>query len=72
MTEDINVIVMNMEYGLHGHTCRNHDGSHTIFLNSRDSRERQLKAYDHELRHIKRGDFDKYDIQQIEYEAHNQ
>lgn len=70
MKEDINVQIINMEYGMHGASVLNHDGSITVFLNSRDSHERQLKAYDHELRHCKKNDFEKADVQEIEYEAH--
>lgn len=70
MTEDINVVIMSLEYGMHGTAALNHDGSITIFLNSRDSHEMQVKAYQHELKHIKRRDFEKNDVQEIEHEAH--
>ena len=46
----------------------------TIILNSRLSREQNMKTYLHEKRHIERGDFDKegMDVNQIEKEAHEQ
>lgn len=70
MSENINVVVLQMEYGMHGIACLNHDGSITVFLNSRDSHERQMEAYKHEMKHIKRRDFEKHDVQTIELEAH--
>ena len=66
----INVVVTNMDYQMHEFVTRNHDGSHTIFLNARDSNEKQLASYLHAIRHIEDGDFDKHDVQSIEYEAH--
>lgn len=66
----INVIVLKMEYGLHAHTTKNHDGTYTIFLNSRDSLEMNRYWFDHELDHIERGDWEKHNVQEIETEAH--
>lgn len=43
---------------------------YTILINAVLSREEQQKAYKHALRHIKKGDFDRFDVQQIEAEAH--
>ncbi len=50
------------------------NGEDTIVLNSRLSREQNMKTYLHEKRHIERGDFDKegMDVNQIEKEAHEQ
>ena len=36
----------------------NEDGSYTIFINSRISKEQQLNAYQHALNHINRSDFE--------------
>lgn len=66
----INIVIMNLEYGMHEMVTANHDGSYTIFLNARDSSERRLQSYYHALGHIERNDFGKADIQQIESEAH--
>lgn len=68
--DDINVIIIAMDYGMHGTSVLNHDGSTTVFLNARDSHERRLKTYKHEIDHDDSDDFDKHDVQQIEYEAH--
>lgn len=48
----------------------NPDGSYTIFLNAKMSHERLQKAYLHALGHITHNDFEKSDVQEIEYEAH--
>lgn len=37
----------------------NEDGSYTIFLNARLTREQQLNAYQHALNHINRSDFER-------------
>ena len=70
MTDDIFVVFLDMEYGLHGTSCLNSDGSVTVFLNSRDSREQHIKTYKHEIDHLLIRDFEKSDVQEIEYEAH--
>lgn len=66
----INVVYLNMEYGIHEQVTQNHDGSHTIFLNARDSDEVNRLSYIHALYHIKNHDFEKHDVQAIEAEAH--
>lgn len=55
---------------IHGMIRANEDGSYTIILNSRDSRERNLQAYQHELDHLLRKDLDGSDVQAIEAKAH--
>jgi len=66
----INVVYLNMEFGIHEQVSHNHDGSYTIFLNSRDSRAMNILSYQHALKHILKMDFEKDDIQQIEAENH--
>ena len=68
---NINVVYLNMEYGIHEQVTQNHDGSYTIFLNSRDSREMNQFSYLHAMHHINNNDFEKHDVQLIEAEAHN-
>ena len=65
-----NIVMMNMEYGIHEQVTLNRDGSYTIFLNARDSHEQQLLSYYHALSHIEKNDFEKSDVQEIEFEAH--
>lgn len=49
----------------------NDDGSETIFINSNLNYEERCKAYQHALDHINENDFEKYEVQSIEYVAHN-
>lgn len=48
----------------------NEDGSYTILINARLSQDERLKAYRHALGHINEEDFEKPDIQSIEFQAH--
>ena len=66
----INVIYLNMEYGIHEQITQNQDGSYTIFLNARDSDAMNKLSYYHALSHIVNHDFEKHDVQLIEYDAH--
>ena len=49
---------------------QNEDGSHSIFINANLSYHQQMKSYLHELRHILNHDFEKADVQEIEYYTH--
>lgn len=68
---DINVVFMDNNFGVKGSVNKNSDGSYTIIINSRLNREQQLEVYQHEMKHILNGDFEKCDIQEIETIAHN-
>ena len=68
----INVVYLNMEYGIHEQVTKNHDGSYTIFLNARDSRAMNILSYKHALTHVINNDFDKDDVQKIEADCHRQ
>ncbi len=68
--ENINVQLLDMDAKIPEQLVKNADSSYTIFINARLSRETQLKSYYHALRHILENDFSKFDIQQIEKEAH--
>ena len=48
------------------------DGEPVIVLNARLTREQNLKTYLHELRHIRNGDFEKENVDEIERDAHNE
>ncbi len=70
-TPDVNVAVIDFK------TCKgremvvpNEDGSYTILINSRLTYASQLEAYEHAIRHINNHDFEKSDVQSIEYSAH--
>lgn len=45
---------------------------YTIYINQNLTYEQQKSAYTHALLHIKNRDFEKNDVQEIEYEAHQQ
>lgn len=68
----INVQYLDMPCRIHGMVRENEDGSYTVILNSRDSRERNLKAYQHEIEHLRRGDLSAGDVQSIESRAHTE
>ena len=44
-------------------------GGYTIYLDDRLSPVKQQQVYRHALHHIKNGDFEKYDVSEIELEA---
>lgn len=48
----------------------NEDGSYSIFIESSLTYERQQKAFRHALRHIFGNDFEKNDVDKIEFDAH--
>ena len=66
----VNIVVMDMVIGITEQVSANADGSYTVFLNARYSHAALMKAYDHALAHIRRHDWEKTDVQQIEAEAH--
>lgn len=69
--DDVYVRLADMPAALYGFTRENSDGSYTVIVNSRLSPERRLKAYRHELRHIKGLDFEKeHNVDLIEKIAH--
>lgn len=71
--ENINLQYINMPSGMHGAATKNEDGSYTIFLDPRDSDEKQREGYIHEMEHILSGDLDNRQdktIGQVERAAH--
>lgn len=64
--------LVDMPIKLKGYTVKNDDDTYTIFLNSRANRETQLLAYQHEMSHIKNGDFERDTTADcVEFKAHN-
>jgi hypothetical protein len=45
---------------------------YTVYLNARLTYAGRVRAYYHAMRHIERNDFERFDIQEIEMEAHNE
>lgn len=71
MTLDVNVILADMPTSIPAYTVANPDLSYTIVINSRLNYERQQKGYQHEIDHIKNGDYDrKCSVDIIECYAH--
>ena len=72
MTPDVNVILLDFGRDTVSRevVTENTDGDYTIFINSRLSRNLQLEAYDHAMKHIRENDFEKADVQMIEHYAH--
>lgn len=72
--DEINVQIIDMDVMIPEQITRNSDGSYTIFLNARLTHEHRLQSYEHAIRHIKAGDFEKQggDVQEIEAIAHSQ
>ena len=63
-----NVFFMN-KFPVRACCTRNEDGTHTIFINANLSHKEQRKAYRHELTHIRNGDFEEGNVQDIELQT---
>lgn len=59
MDDNINVVLADMPTTIKEYVVANKDMSYTIVLNSRHSYETRFKAYNHAMKHIINGDFDK-------------
>lgn len=70
--ENIKTLFCDMPTTIAGYTVySNADDCYTIVLNSKQSRDRNIKAYMHELSHIQNGDFEKKcSADLIEFFAH--
>ncbi len=67
----INVFFKDMPSRIKAVHTKNDDGSYSIFLNSRLSKEVQLSGYVHEICHIDKEDIDSVDdIDTLEFYAH--
>ncbi len=69
-TPDVNIHLIDFQAPGREMVVSNEDDSYTILINARLSHDEQFKAYQHALSHINNGDFEKSDIQSIEYKAH--
>ena len=69
--EDINIQLLDMDTKIPEHLVKNNDDSYTVFLNARLSQESRLKSYYHALQHIAEHDFEKENVQEIEWETHD-
>ena len=68
--ENVNTIIKDLPPGIKGSINKNRDGSYTVFINARLSYEQQRAVFEHEMNHIIKEDFEKYDVDIIERESH--
>lgn len=68
---DYQVFLMQLPGKVNEAVTPNEDGSYTVFIDETLSPEYRKKAFIHAMKHIKSNDFEKYDVQSIEAEAHS-
>lgn len=72
-TPDVNVVLMDFPSKKGNEmVVPNEDGSYTILINAGLNYESQQRAFEHAMHHIKNNDFQKENVQEIEYYAHRQ
>ena len=54
---DVPIILKDLPVHIRGFVCLGSDFEPVIIINSRLSREQQLRTYRHEIRHIQRGEY---------------
>lgn len=71
--EQINVQYYNLPCTIASFVRENEDLSYTVVLNSRQTREQNIEAYAHEVRHITGHDLESEDnVDIIEQDAHKE
>lgn len=55
--EEIYTRLIDLPTTIRGYTVRDKEGDYNIYLNTRISQEARLETYEHELKHIEQGDF---------------
>ena len=65
MTDERPAVLVDLPTSIRGFCYHDDDGKEYIVLNARLTREANLKTYEHEMRHIRRGDLDNPDY--LEY-----
>ena len=67
MNDSVRVRYMKMPHGIKGFTVREDVDSYDIYINPTYTYESQMETIEHELLHIKKGDFEKdYDVNRLE------
>lgn len=69
MTDNIYVYMVNLPDGINEAVTPCADG-YTIYIDDKLGPEGKEKAYRHAMYHIQNHDFEKYDVNKIEVEAH--
>jgi len=67
---DISVVLIDVDTMVGESIFKNADDSYTILLNSRWSAEEQHRCFEHALSHIRHNDWEKFDVNEIERERH--
>ena len=63
---DIRIRYKRMPCSIHAFTVREDVGSYDVYINPNISHEAQLKAYEHEVKHIEKEDFVLDDVNNAE------
>lgn len=61
MMENVPIVLKSLPVDVRGFVCLGSDYEPIIVINSRLSREQQLLTYQHELKHLRRGEMYKED-----------
>lgn len=67
--DDIYVYCVDLPPEVHEMVAPCADG-YTVYVSTRDTRERQMESYQHAIRHVQRQDHEKDDVQEAEMQAH--
>lgn len=71
MEENIYTYYIDMPTTIKSFVVSNNDMSFTIMINAKMGKEQQLLAYEHEINHIRNGDYEKQcSVDTIEFTAH--
>ncbi len=62
--------MIDLPGAIRGFTMLDLDGNYNVYISARLSTPGQKRALDHEIRHIKRGDYDRTNVEEIEAAAH--
>lgn len=69
MKDNIYTYITTLPPGINEMVAPCYDG-YTIYIDARLNKESQMDAYNHAVWHIENTDFEKFDVQSIEYVAH--
>lgn len=71
MYEDVYVYLIDrLPPKTHEMVCPNPDGTYTVLIDAKLSYSMQMESFNHAMKHIQNGDFEKCDVQEIEANAH--
>ena len=67
--DDVFVYIVRLPYGIKEMVSPCFDG-YTVYISDALTMQQRRNAYQHALKHIRNGDFEKISVQSIESEAH--